>query len=196
MAIGKTRRIALALLAVGLMGLGAPVASAGEPPLVGTFGERFRLNEAPERAPDAPFTTRDGTTVRLSDFRGKILLVNFWATWCAPCIEEMPTLDALAGEMNSDRFQVLAISTDRGGRSKVEPFVESKLDLDTLDIYLDTKSKLARALGLRGMPTTYLIGTDGAILGALEGAADWNSAPVKKLVRYYIERAEAEAASG
>lgn len=195
MPIGKTRRIVLALLAAGLLGA-APAALAGEPPLEGAFGERFNMNEAPERAPDKPFTTRDGKTVRLSDFKGQVLLVNFWATWCAPCIEEMPTLDALAGEMNSEHFQVLAVSTDRGGKDKVEPFVRNKLSLDALDIYLDETSKLARAFGLRGMPTTYLIGADGAIIGALEGAADWNSKAVKKLVRHYVERAQDSDASG
>jgi thiol-disulfide isomerase/thioredoxin len=195
MALGKTRRIVLALLAAGLLGA-APAALAGEPPLEGRFGERFTMNEAPERAPDTPFTTRDGETVRLSDFKGQVLLVNFWATWCAPCIEEMPTLDALAGDLNSEHFQVLAVSTDRGGRDKVEPFVRNKLSLDALDIYLDKTSKLARAFGLRGMPTTYLIGADGAIIGALEGAADWNSQAVKKLVRYYVERAQGSDASG
>jgi thiol-disulfide isomerase/thioredoxin len=189
MAIGKTRRAALALLAATLVGVTAVPASAEGPPLTGIFGERFKMNEAPERAPDKAFMTRDGHTVRLSDFRGQVLLVNFWATWCAPCIEEMPTLDALAGDMNSERFHVLAVSTDRGGREKVEPFVQNKLNIDALDIYLDKKSKLARAFGLRGMPTTYLIGADGAIIGYLEGAADWNSASVKKLIRYYTERA-------
>lgn len=189
MAIGKTRRGVIAFLMAALLGAAVATANAGQPPLEGRFGERFKLKDVPEPAPEATFRTRDGETVRLADFQGKVLLVNFWATWCAPCIEEMPTLDALAADMNSKHFQVMAISTDRGGKEKVETFLKNKLDLTRLDIYLDSKSNLAKAFGLRGMPTTYLIDADGNVIGSLEGAAHWNSTPVKKLIRHYVEQA-------
>jgi len=196
MALGKTRRgLGAALAALGL-NLALAGAAGAEPPLTGSFGKRFQLQEAPLRAPAAEFRTRAGETVSLRDYADKVLLVNFWATWCPPCVEEMPTLDALAAEMNSDRFKVMAVSTDRGGANTVDEFLEKKMTLDTLDIYLAPDAKLARAFGVKGMPTTYLVDTGGAVVGYLQGAADWNSTSVKKLIRYYVEQARDEAASG
>jgi len=187
--------LAAALGALGLSLAAAPTV-AGEPPLEGRFGERFQLNAGPQRVPDVEITTRRGETVSLRDRRGQVLLVNFWATWCPPCVEEMPTLDGLAAEMNSERFKVMAVSTDRGGADTVEDFLDKKMSLDSLDIYLDPEAKLARAFEVKGMPTTYLVDADGVIVGYLQGAADWNSAPVKKLIRHYIERAATDSASG
>ncbi len=171
-------------------------AAAAGPPLEGSFGERFQLQSGPQRVPDTAFTTRDGETVSLRDYEGRVLLVNFWATWCPPCVEEMPTLDALAADMNSDAFKVMAVSTDRGGAKKVNEFLDKKMRLDSLDIYLDPQAKLARAFEVKGMPTTYLVDAGGVVVGYLQGAADWNSAPVKKLIRYYVARAEADTGSG
>lgn len=191
MALGKTRRSILGTLAatIGLL-LALPVASAADgPPLEGTFGERFKLKDNPQPAPDATFKSRSGETLTLADFEGRVVLVNFWATWCAPCVEEMPTLDALQADLGSDRFTVAAISEDKGGFETVEPFLRDKLNLESLDIYLDTEGKLARAFGLRGMPTTYLVDARGRVVGRLEGVAEWDTEAVKDLIRYYIERA-------
>lgn len=196
MALGKTRRVLGAALAALGLSLAAATASAGGPPLKGTFGERFQLEAGPQRAPAVDFTTRGGETVSLRDYEGQVLLVNFWATWCPPCVEEMPTLDALAADMNSDAFKVMAVSTDKGGANTVDQFLEKKMSLDSLDIYLDPKAKLARALEVKGMPTTYLVDAGGVVVGYLQGAADWNSPPVKELIRYYVERAETDSASG
>lgn len=189
MALGKTRR-ALVTGFLGLLGALA-VASASSkaaPPLEGSFGERFSLLETPKPVPDAAFQTRDGESVRLADFKGQVVLLNFWATWCAPCIEEMPTLDALEADMGSPAFTVMAVSEDKGGQETVEPFLRDKLNLETLDIYLDPEGDLGRAFELRGMPTTYLIAADGRIVGLLKGGLDWNSPAVKKLIRYYVEQ--------
>jgi thiol-disulfide isomerase/thioredoxin len=175
-----------------LLAAGANAAAHAEgPSLEGKFGERWQVAATPEPAPQAAFQTRDGETVTLADFAGRVVLVNFWATWCAPCIEEMPTLDALEADLGSPAFEVLAVSEDMGGREVVEPFLRDKLSLETLAIYLDPKGELARAFGLRGMPTTYLIDARGRVVGSLEGPADWHSAPVKALIRHYLARAEA-----
>jgi thiol-disulfide isomerase/thioredoxin len=196
MALGKTRRGVLAALAAAAaltFGIGgaAPALAAGDPPLEGNFGARFMLKDDPQPAPDVAFTDRDGARVRLADFKGRVVLVNFWATWCAPCVEEMPTLDALQADLGSDAFTVLAVSEDMGGLETVEPFLRDKLDLQTLDIYLDDKGALAQAFGVRGMPTTYLIDASGRVVGGLEGPANWNGAPVKKLIRHYIDAGRA-----
>jgi thiol-disulfide isomerase/thioredoxin len=175
-----------ALLAAGL--LAAPPATADGPPLKGRFADAFQIPETPQPAPTASFQTRDGKAVTLADFKGQVVLVNFWATWCAPCVEEMPTLDALQQAMGGKAFQVLAVSEDRGGLNTVEPFLRQKLNLQALDIYLDSDGALAQDFGLRGMPTTYLLNADGKVVGKLEGPADWNSDAARALVQHYIDR--------
>jgi len=196
---GKTRRRLLTGLGLGALAAGAAVLSrplvaalggGNGPPLKGKFGKRFTLQDTPAPVPAVPFKDRAGAEVSLPDFEGRVVLLNFWATWCAPCIEEMPTLDALQQDLGSDRFTVMAVSQDVGGRETVEPFLRNKLDLQALDIYLDPEGRLARALGLRGMPTTYLIDARGRVVGELVGPADWNAPEVKALIRHYIEAAE------
>lgn len=188
---GKSCRSYLiaAVLAVLLPAWGT--AAAEPPPLAGVFAERFTLLEPRESAPETAFRDRDGDPVRLSDFRGRVVLVNFWATWCAPCVEEMPTLDALTASLGREGLKVLAVSQDVGGREAVEPFLRERLELENLEVFLDPKGELSRAMGVRGLPTTFLIDARGRIVGALEGPADWNGAPARELIRHYIDEARA-----
>ena len=196
---GKTRRRLLGGLGLGALAAGAAVLArplvaalnGAQPPLKGKFGERFALRETPAPVPAVPFKDRTGAEVSLPQFEGRVVLLNFWATWCAPCIEEMPTLDALQQDLGSDRFTVMAVSQDVGGRETVAPFLRDKLDLQALDIYLDPEGRLARALDLRGMPTTYLIDARSRVVGELVGPADWNAPEVKALIRHYIEQTAA-----
>jgi thiol-disulfide isomerase/thioredoxin len=166
---------------VGLYGIGS---GAAPPPFRGNLGP-FAVHASPKESPAFSFTELDGTPRTLADFRGRVLLINFWATWCAPCIEEMPALDRLHAKLGGDAFAVIALSTDRQGRSLVEPFL-GKLGLQELAIYLDSKSEAMRALGLRGLPTTILFDREGREIGRLEGAAAWDSAEAEALIRYYL----------
>jgi thiol-disulfide isomerase/thioredoxin len=183
--------MALAALVAGALRWGAPALGADGPPLKGRFADAFQMPDQPRPAPDVTFKTRDGDTVRLADFKGQVVLLNFWATWCAPCVEEMPTLDGLQQALGGDAFQVLAVSEDRGGLSKVEPFLREELSLRALPIYLDSDGELAQAFGLRGMPTTYLLNARNQVVGGLEGPADWNSDAARALMQYYIDRGRA-----
>jgi thiol-disulfide isomerase/thioredoxin len=149
-----------------------------------TLGQ-FTPLDPPRPAPDARFTDRDGTPRRLADFRGRFVLVNLWATWCAPCVREMPSLDRLQAKLGS-RLAVLAISEDRGGAHVVDPFLE-KLGLKTLAIYLDPKSATGEALEVSGLPTTFLIDDQGRILGHLEGAAEWDSPKMVATIERYLQ---------
>lgn len=171
--------------------LAAPALAAAQPPLEGVFAEQFVLKEAPKTAPEAAFQSRDGDLVRLSDFRGHVVLVNFWATWCAPCVEEMPTLDALAARLGEAGLKVLAVSQDAGGRETVEPYLRERLQLEHLEVFLDPQGSLARAMGMRVLPTTFLVDARGRVVGGMEGPADWDGSAAQKLIRHYLDKARA-----
>jgi thiol-disulfide isomerase/thioredoxin len=182
---------ALALLLVSLwrsepakppvVALGAPQDAA--------LGE-FTPLDPPRPAPPLAFAERGGETRELADFRGHWLLVNLWATWCAPCVREMPSLDRLQATLG-ERIRVLAISEDRKGTEVVEPFL-GKLDLTAMTIYLDPAAHAQQAFGVRGLPTSFLIDPEGALQGKLEGAAEWDSPTMLKLIEQYLARRPAE----
>jgi thiol-disulfide isomerase/thioredoxin len=131
-------------------------------------------------APTAEFQDPDGEAVSFAVFEGKPLLVNFWATWCTPCVAEMPTLDALAGRMNG-RLQVVALSEDADGRAKVEAFF-SQHRFRTLEPYLDPKMEMMGALKLDTLPTTILFDAQGREVWRVVGMEDWRSARAAALL--------------
>jgi len=145
---------------------------------------QFTPVDPPRPAPALSFAARDGTMRQLADFHGRPVLVNLWATWCGPCVREMPSLDRLQAKLG-DRLTVLAISQDRGGAHVVDPFLE-KLDLPTLAIFLDPMDTVGPALEVRGLPTTLLIDGEGRIVAQLEGAAEWDSAAMVGTVEGYL----------
>ena len=174
------------LLVAGLILAALPgIAWADGPPVQGDVAH-FNLYDQPKPAPDATFRDGDGAQYRLGDFQGTVLLVNFWATWCAPCVREMPELDALQQQMGGDDFAVLAINQDRGGAKVAEPFLRERLGLEALALYLDKSWTFGRAMGLRGLPTTFLIDAEGRIVGDLQGIAAWDGDDAKALIRYYL----------
>jgi thiol-disulfide isomerase/thioredoxin len=130
---------------------------------------------------DLSFTDADGAAHRLSEFAGKSLLVNFWATWCVPCREEMPALNALAEGRNSDRFAVLTINLDigEGGLDKARAFLADN-QLSHLPLYADSSfsafDRLKREGVAVGLPATVLLDEKGCELAILQGPAEWNSA--------------------
>ncbi len=149
--------------------------------------EQFTLIERPRPVPDTPFRDGSGRKITLNAFAGKVALVNFWATWCAPCLREMPSLDRLAARRAGDDFAVVAISVDRDGAEKARPFLE-KLGLENLALYLDPGMELARALGVKGLPTTMLVDRRGRVVGRLDGVAEWDTPEVEALLDYYLEK--------
>ena len=136
-------------------------------------GYEFTLLDPPQPAPGLGFTTRAGEAKSLADFRGRAVLVNLWATWCEPCVEEMPSLDRLQAKLG-DRLTVLAISEDRRGGDVVEPFLR-KLGLKNLGVYLDSKNAALRDFKIEGLPTSVLIDRDGRMRFRVVGAAAWDS---------------------
>jgi peroxiredoxin len=126
-----------------------------------------------DRAPEFALAGLDGRQVRLSDLRGKIVLVHFWATWCPPCVEELPALDAVSRMLPGNDFQVLAVSVDAGGAQTVGPFLQrNRL---TLPVLLDTNHAVTGRYGTFKFPETYVVGRDGIVKYKIIGPADWKN---------------------
>lgn len=142
------------------------------------LGQISREN-AGDAAPDTPFTAPDGSETSLAAFRGKPVLVNLWATWCAPCVAEMPTLDALA-EREGERLQVLVISQDMDGAEKVTPFFE-KAAFKRLQPYLEPGMALSVGYGAN-LPTTILYDAEGREVWRVLGDTDWTGKPAADLI--------------
>lgn len=164
-----------ALLVALLLALPGPGASAQAD--AGTAGQaplgEFLPASRPWSAPAAIFTDVDGKTLSLRDFAGKLVLVNLWATWCAPCRHEMPSLERLQTRLG-DKITILAISEDRSGSKAVAPFI-AKFGLKVVKTYLDPESAVGRAFKVDGLPTSFLIDRQGRVLGRVEGEAEWDS---------------------
>jgi thiol-disulfide isomerase/thioredoxin len=152
-----------------LLALPAGLAAAEEKLSLGEFIPQT----PPQPAPAVGFTDLAGHAASLDDFRGKPAIVNLWATWCQPCLKEMPSLERLQARFLA-KLTVAAISEDHGGKQTVAPFV-AKLKLGDLKIYLDPKSDVAHAFQARGLPTSIVVDASGQVVGKVEGAADWGS---------------------
>jgi thiol-disulfide isomerase/thioredoxin len=144
----------------------------------------------PEYIGDLAFKGRDGENQTLADWTGRTVLVNLWATWCVPCREEMPALQALQQAMGSDEFEVAAISIDMGDPAKpLQFYAEHKLD--SLGFHHDGTMGVFNAAKKRGLafglPATMLVDTQGCVIGAMNGPADWASDDAKALVRRALE---------
>jgi thiol-disulfide isomerase/thioredoxin len=157
-----------ALLLTWLPGVGVAESAADSPPL-GVFIPQ----SPPQPAPAIDFTDAKGRSFNLSDFAGKLVLVNLWATWCAPCRHEMPSLEQLQTRLG-DKITILAISEDSRGEKVVAPFV-AELGLTAVKTYLDPGSAVSQAFKVDGLPTSFLIDRNGRVLGRVEGEADWDS---------------------
>ena len=166
----------------------APSEWAGPRAAEGQPMGRLDRSHAGTAAPAAAFENPAGEAVTLKDYRGKPVLVNLWATWCAPCIEEMPTLDALAARDGD--LQVLAISQDLDGREKVQAFFEHG-QFATLEPYLDPDMALMMELKVDTLPTTILYDAEGKEVWRMTGRADWAGDRAAGLVREALPPASA-----
>ena len=145
-------------------------------------GEVAAFAAKPQSAavPAITFKDAEGKEHTLADWKGRVVLLNLWATWCAPCRHEMPALDALKASLGGKDFDVVALDTDHGGIDKGQKFW-TETGIKSLTLYQDT-SDATHVLGALGMPTTLLIGRDGRELGRLIGPAEWASADAKALI--------------
>jgi thiol-disulfide isomerase/thioredoxin len=175
-----------AALAAALFGPAALAASG--PPIAGSVADFSRIDPSLP-APDDGFTDASGRHLTLADFHGKFLLLNLWATWCGPCVAEMPSLDHLQVALGGSDFLVLPISVDRGGVSEVTGFYD-KHRITHLGVYVDTANRLAQHMSVSGIPTSFLVGRDGRVVGALVGATDWDTPEAFALIAYYLKNGQ------
>lgn len=138
------------------------------------------------QVPDTLFQDFRGDEFSLSDFRGKTVLINFWATWCGPCKREMPSLDRLQSKFSTERFVVLPISIDRYGANAVLPFFED-IGVKELTSYYDPPNALGRAMGTVGLPTSVLVDANGFEIGRLVAPAEWDSPEAVALIKSILE---------
>lgn len=140
------------------------------------------ITDPPRRTPQQTlFKRADGQNIRLGDFTGKYVLVNFWATWCGPCRDEMPSLDYLAAEFADEPFVVLAIASGHNPLRSILRFFE-QTQLRTLEIYRNQDSTLAQEFGVLGLPSSILLDPLGREIATLSGKADWFTDDVRGLI--------------
>jgi thiol-disulfide isomerase/thioredoxin len=139
----------------------------------------------PAPPPDVAFVAQDGSQHHLSEFKGRGMVVNLWATWCAPCVAEMPSLQTLAKALAPQDIAVLPLSSDRGGAEAVAAWYRDH-GITALPVLLDPKGAVAQAVNARGIPTTLIIDTGNLIVARLAGAADWGSPDAEALVRQLV----------
>jgi thiol-disulfide isomerase/thioredoxin len=161
----------------------APIVSAVEAP------RNFVLHKSPKALPEIQLQGADGRARGLTDFRGKVVLLNIWATWCAPCRREMPTLDRLQATLGGEGFEVVALSIDRAGIDVVRKFY-TEVGIKHLVLYIDSSGKAASKLSASGLPTTLLIDREGREVGRLVGPAEWDAPAMVAFIRDHLtERA-------
>ncbi|WP_300516864.1 TlpA disulfide reductase family protein [Aliiroseovarius sp.] len=152
--------------------------------------QKLRFHSTPKPASTAVFTDPEGGEHRLAEYRGQVVVVNFWATWCAPCRKEMPALDALQRELGGEDFQVVTIATGRNKLPAIRAFFD-EAGVSALPILLDPRQKLARDMGVLGLPATVLLNREGEEVARMVGDADWNSDSAKAILRSLMAMAPA-----
>ena len=166
----------------------APAAPAALPSGPGTNAlsagqmAAFVFKKTPEALPDFVFLDATGKERTLKDWRGKVVLLNLWATWCIPCRKEMPGLERLQKDMGSDKFEVVAVSADRKGIEGAKTFLDG-IKVSGLGLYADPSVRVTSTLKAIGLPATLLLDREGREIGRLTGPAEWDSADAKALVK-------------
>ena len=182
---------ALGAIAVGalLMSGGAPGAGADAPardyaPLAANLeGDMKKLNfhAEPKAVSTGTFVTEGGGEATLAEYEGKYVLLNFWATWCAPCRKEMPMLSELQTEFGGDDFEVVTLATGRNAVPAIEEFF-TEIGVENLPMHRDPNQRVARDMGVLGLPITVLIDPEGREVARLQGDAHWSSDSAKALI--------------
>ena len=163
---------------------GAPVSGSSAP----TKGLELTVFDRPRAVPEIRFADDQGHDLTLGDLRGRVVLLNIWATWCVPCRKEMPTLDRLQAKLGDEDFLVIPLSIDRDGAAGVKRFYQ-EVGVEKLGIYVDPSGRASHALSVPGVPTTLLIDREGREVARKMGEAQWDGAEMVSLVQRTIQAA-------
>ena len=156
--------------------------------------KKMSFHSTPKEISQEAFLTEAGDEATLADYHGKYVLVNFWATWCAPCRAEMPALDALQQAYGGEDFEVVTIATGRNPPPAMKKFF-AQAGVTNLPLHRDPKQKLARGMAVMGLPVSVLLDPEGREIGRLMGDADWNGEDAHALIEALIAADEQDDSS-
>ena len=145
---------------------------------------KLAFHEAPKDVPEVTLELLDGGAARLSDYGGEPVVLNFWATWCAPCREEMPSLDRLQAEMG-DRLEVITVATGRNAPAGIRRFFEEE-GIEHLPMLADPDQELARGMAVLGLPVTVILDAEGREIARLTGGAEWDTPEAKAILEAVV----------
>jgi len=146
----------------------------------------FVFRAARADLPEVKFEDATGKERTLADWKGKVVLLNLWATWCLPCRKEMPALDRLQQELGSEAFEVVALSVDRAGLGGARKFLD-EAKVGKLALYADPSARMGSTLRTTGLPATLLIDREGREIGRLLGPAQWDGEDARRLIRWALK---------
>ena len=147
------------------------------------------VHDEPTEVPDATFVDIDDVEHSMDAYAGEIVLLNFWATWCAPCREEMPSLDALEADLGGEHFSVVTMAVGRNPPQGILRFFDEE-GIENLPTYRDTDQSFARGMAVFGLPITVILNTEGQEIARLRGDADWHSAEAIAVIESLIADAQ------
>lgn len=182
---GKLRSLMIACFAALLWFLGALAVLSPAAASAQDLGQSFTLHKEPRVLGEVLFEDGDGNALSLADFHGKAIVLNIWATWCPPCVREMPTLDRLQGILGGASFEVVALSIDRAGLDVVREFFD-EVGVEHLAIYIDSSGKVTGTLGVAGLPTTLLVDRNGREIARLLGPAEWDTPEMMTFLKSHL----------
>lgn len=161
--------------------------TAGSSITIMVGGQRFVRWQTPRALPAVTFADESGRPITFEQFRGRVALLNIWATWCVPCRKEMPTLDRLQAQLGGPDFEVVALSIDQDGIAAVRKFYQ-EIGIKHLRIYNDPTADVTARLNILGIPATLLIDREGREVGRALGPAEWDAPDVVELIREHLNR--------
>ncbi|MFU8822659.1 TlpA family protein disulfide reductase [Yoonia sp.] len=182
------RKLLSALLYTALLGVANLAAAQGADPASLREGDMRKLvfHPTPVATTDSPFTSEDGSDMVLADLEGRYVVLNFWATWCAPCRVEMPHLSALQTDLGGDDFEVVTVAVGPNPLPAMERFFD-EIEVDNLPLHTDARQRFARSMGVLGLPVTLILGPDGMEIARMQGEADWSSPSAVAIIQALLD---------